>query len=102
MFLQSTVANELRAKHWGVVLRFEEGSLPAAEWSEETLTLIASWYAKHLTAERARARYEKYYLRNRHRLSNRLGNAPVATEAIAAVDAMWESLLQRALDGAVA
>ncbi|MEP7383523.1 MAG: hypothetical protein ABI910_17695 [Gemmatimonadota bacterium] len=102
MFLQSTVSNELRAKHWSVVLRFEEGSLPASEWCEETLTLVASWYAKHLTPDRARARYEKYYLRNRHRLSNRLGNAPVATESIEAVHAMWESLLQRALDGAAA
>jgi hypothetical protein len=99
LFLQSTVANELHAKHWSVVLRFEEGSLPAADWHEETLTLVASWYAKHLTPDRARARYEKYYLRNRHRLSHRLGNAPVATEAIETVDTMWESLLQRALDG---
>lgn len=102
MFLQSTVANELRAKNWSVVLQFEEGSLPATDWNEETLTLVATWYAKHLTPERARARYEKYYLRNRHRLRNRLGNAPVATDAIATVDSMWESLLQRALEGEAA
>ena len=102
MFLQSTGATELHAKNWSVVLRFEEGSLPAAEWNEETLTLVASWYAKHLTPDRARARYEKYYLRNRHRLSNRLGNAPVATEAIESGDAKGESRLERALKGEAA
>jgi hypothetical protein len=50
-----------------------------------------------VTPEQAKERYEQYYRRNHHRLTNRLGGALVATSAIEAVDKVWESLLARAL-----
>ncbi|HJU73703.1 MAG TPA: hypothetical protein VJ717_08140 [Gemmatimonadaceae bacterium] len=90
---------EHRAWQWELVMKYEDGSIPATSWSQETLTIIASWYAKNLPREQATARYEKYYHRNRHRLTNRLDKAAVATSAIESVDAVWESLLARALEG---
>ena len=89
---------EFRSFEWELVLQFEEGSLPPSAWSVGTLTDVANWYAKNLTREQATARFEKSFHRNRHRLTTRLGSAPVATDAIAAVDAAWESLLPRAFE----
>ena len=89
---------EHRSWQWELVLRYEDGSLPAAEWTAETLTIIAAWYAKNLSREQAKARYEQYFHRNRHRLTNRREGASVATNAIEAVDGVWESLLTRALE----
>jgi hypothetical protein len=90
---------EYRSWQWELVLQYEDGSLPSTAWNESTLTTVASWYAKNLTSEVATARYEQHFHRNRRRLMNRLDSASVATEAIAAVDAVWESLLARALEG---
>ena len=81
-----------------LVLQYEEGSIPAAAWNPGTLTTIASWYAKNLPAEQAKSRYAQYYHRNHHRLTHRREGATVATDAIEAVDAVWESLLARALE----
>ena len=89
---------EHRSWQWELVLQYEDGSLPALAWNEGTLTTIATWYAKNLTPDQAKTRYEQHFHRNRHRLSNRLGQAAVATDAIAAVDQVWESLLVRALE----
>ncbi len=95
----ATFTTEHRSWQWELVLKYEDGSLPASEWNESTVSVVASWYAQNLPREQARARYEQYFHRNRHRLMNRLEGAVVATNAIAAVDAVWESLLARALDG---
>ena len=95
-----TFTAEHRSWQWELVLRYEDGSLPAAEWNESTLTIVATWYAKNLTREAATARYEQYYRRNHHRLTNRRDGASVATEAIEAVDKVWQSLLARAFEGA--
>ena len=94
----ATFTTEHRSWQWELVLKYEDGSLPASEWNESTLTVVASWYANNLSREQATARYQQYFHRNRHRLNNRLEGAAVATSAIEAVDAVWESLLARALD----
>jgi hypothetical protein len=91
---------EHRSWQWELVLQYEDGSLPAAAWNEGTLATVATWYAKHLSREQATARYEQYFHRNRHRLTNRREGAAVATSAIETVDGVWQSLLTRALDGA--
>lgn len=93
-----TLTAEFRSWEWELVLKFEDGSLPATQWNVETVTTVATWYAKNLKEEEARSRYTKYYEQNHHRLTNRREGAAVATEAIEAVDQVWESLLQKALD----
>ena len=96
----NTFTAEHRSWQWELVLRYEDGSLPATEWNPVTVGTIATWYAKNLSADQAKARYEQYYHRNHHRLTHRRDGAVVATENIQAVDAVWESLLTRALGGA--
>jgi hypothetical protein len=93
-----TFTAEHRSWQWELMLRYEDGSLPAAEWNESTLSVVASWYAKTLAPEQAKTRYEQHFHRNRHRLLHRLEGASVDTAAIAAVDLVWESLLARALE----
>jgi hypothetical protein len=88
---------EHRSWQWELVLQYEEGSIPPVAWNEGTLTTIAGWYAKNLTRDQAIARYEQYYHRNRRRMTNRLEGATVATSTIESVDAVWESLLSKAL-----
>lgn len=95
----NTLTAEQRSWQWELVLQFEDGSLPAVAWNEATLGVVAAWYAKTLTREQATARCATSYERNRRRLSNRLDGAAVATEAIEALDAVWESILARAFDG---
>jgi hypothetical protein len=92
-----TFTAEHRSWEWELVLQYEDGSLPASAWNVATLTAVVAWYAKNLPPDQAKARYEQYFHRNRHRLTNRLGGAAVATSAIEAVDKVWESLLTRAL-----
>ena len=92
-----TFTAEHRSWQWELVLQYEDGSLTADQWNEATLAVVAEWYAKNLPAEQAKARYEKSYHQNHRRLSNRLGAANVATDSIAALDAIWESLLTRYL-----
>jgi hypothetical protein len=94
----ATFTQEHRSWEWELVLQYEDGSLPASAWNESTLSTVASWYAKHLTPEQAKARYEQYYHRNHHRLTHRREGAAVATSSIEAMDAVWESLLTRALE----
>jgi hypothetical protein len=96
----NTFTAEHRSWEWELVLQYEDGSLPAASWNQETLTVVASWYAKNLPREQAIARYEQNYHKNHHRLTNRLGSAAVATESIEAVDKIWKSLIERALGSA--
>jgi hypothetical protein len=103
-FLPGTImtdANTFTAEHrsweWDLVLQYEEGSLPSSAWNEATLAVVAGWYARNLPRQQAVARYEQYYQRNRRRLMNRLDSASVPTEAIEAVDKVWESLLTRVL-----
>ena len=93
-----TFTSEHRSWQWELVMQYEDGSLPASEWNEAMLSAVAQWYAKNLPREQATARYRQSYERNRRRLSNRLDSASVATGAIEALDAVWESLLTRALD----
>lgn len=95
-----TFTAEHRSWQWELVLQYEDGSLPASSWNEPTLAAIATWYATNLTPEQATARYEQHFHRNRHRLTNRLGGAPVAMGAIEAVDKVWQSLLTRAMERA--
>ena len=95
-----TFTAEHRSWQWELVLRYEDGSLPAAEWNEETLRVVAAWYAKNLPREQALDRYNKYYQRNRHRLTHRRDGASVDTSGIEAVDVVWESLLTKALESA--
>ena len=94
----TTFTAEHRSWEWELVLRYEDGSMPAAEWSVETLTIVAGWYAKTLSREQATVRYEQYYHRNHRRLTNRRDGASVATSAIETVDGVWQSLLTRALE----
>ena len=92
-----TLTAEFRSSEWEQVLKYEDGSLPATQWNVETLTMVATWYAKNLTREAATMRYREHYEKNHRRLTNRREGAEVATDAIAAVDQVWESLLGRAL-----
>jgi len=92
-----TLTAEFRSSEWELVLKYEDGSLPAAQWTVETLTTVATWYAKNLSRDAATARYRDYYEKNHRRLTNRREGAAVATEAIEAVDQVWQSLLSRAL-----
>ena len=94
----ATFTAEHRSWQWELVLRYEDGSLPAAEWNETTLGTIAAWYAKNLTREQATTRYAEHYHRNHRRLTHRRDGASVATDAIEAVDKVWESLLAKALE----
>ncbi len=94
---QGSFTAEHRSSEWELVLKFEDLSLPASEWNETTLAMVAGWYAKNLPSDQAEARYEKSYHRNRRRLSNRLDPASVDTAAIEKLDAIWESLLTRVL-----
>ena len=95
----TTFTQEFRSWEWELVLQYEYGSLPAVAWNQVTLTTIATWYAKNLTPEQAKTRYEQHYHRNRHRLMHRLSEASVATDSIEALDAVWQSLLTKALGG---
>ena len=94
----NTFTSEYRSAQWELVLQYEDGSLPAAAWNESTLSIVATWYAKNLSPDRATERYQRYFHRNRHRLTNRLGAASVATSAIEELDGIWEKLLARALE----
>jgi hypothetical protein len=89
---------EHRSWQWELVLQYEDGSLPPVAWNEGTLTTIATWYAKNLPKEQAATRYEQHFHRNRRRLTHRLDGASVDTQAIEAVDRVWELLLARALE----
>ena len=93
-----TLTAEFRSSEWELVLKYEDGSLPATQWSVETLTMVARWYAKNLDRDAATARYREYYERNHRRLTNRREGAEVATAAIEAVDKVWESLLTQAFE----
>lgn len=93
-----TFTAEHRSWEWDLVLQYEDGSLPASAWNAETLGAVASWYARHVTPEQARTRYELYYHRNVRRLSHRLDSAAIATRAIKAVDEVWLSILDHALE----
>lgn len=96
--MPDTFTAEHRSWQWELVLQYEDGSLPATAWNEPTLNVIATWYASNLTPEQAKSRYQQHYHRNHHRLTNRLGGASVDKGGIAALDAVWESLLTRALE----
>jgi len=93
----NTFTAEHRSWQWELVLQYEDGSLPASAWNESTLGVIAGWYAANLPADQAKTRYEQHYQRNHRRLTHRLDNSAVATDAIEALDKVWESLLTRAL-----
>lgn len=95
-----TLTAEHKAWQWELVLQYEDGSLPASAWNPAMLDTVATWYATNLTREQATARYEKGFHRNRQRLTHRRDNAVVATEAIESVDAVWQSLLAKALEKA--
>ena len=95
-----TFTAEHRSWQWELVLQYEDGSLPASAWNESTLSVVANWYARNLPSDQAKTRYETHYHRNHHRLTHRLDPSTVATDSIAAVDAVWESLLARALAAA--
>ena len=93
-----TLTAEFRSSEWELVLKYEDGSLSAAQWNVETLTMVARWYAKNLAREAATSRYRQNYEKNHRRLTNRREGAEVATDAIASVDEVWESLLSKALE----
>jgi hypothetical protein len=95
----ATFTAEHRSWEWELVMQYEDGSLAATAWTESTLGVVASWYAKNLTREQATTRYTENFHRNRRRLTHRLDGAAVATDSIEAVDKVWESLLARALEG---
>lgn len=92
-----TFTAEHRNWQWELALSFEDGSLPAAQWNEATLAVVAGWYATNLAPADARARYALHYKRNRDRLTHRLGSASVDEKSMAELDAVWESLLTREL-----
>ena len=76
--------------------------VPAAAYGKRAaIYIILKDYKGGLAfIDQAKTRYEAAFRRNRHRLTHRLDNASVATGAIEAVDAVWESLLTRALERA--
>lgn len=92
-----TFTAEHKSWQWEMVLRYEDGTMPASEWNESTLAIVADWYAKNLPREQATTRYTEHFHKNRRRLTHRRDGASVATEAIEKVDGVWESLLARAL-----
>lgn len=94
----ATFTQEHRNWQWELVLRYEDGSLPASEWNEHTLRTVAAWYAKNLPRDKALERYQEHYQKNRHRLMHRRDGAHVATDAIEAADGIWEGLLTQAFD----
>jgi hypothetical protein len=94
----NTFTAEHRSWEWELVLQYEDGSLPAAQWNEATLGVVAGWYAKNLPADQARTRYENSYHRNRRRLTNRLGSNAIDPAALEALDAVWENLLTMRLN----
>ena len=93
-----TFTSEYKSWQWELVLRYEDGSLPASEWNESTLGIVSTWYAKTLPREQATARYTDHFQKNRRRLTHRRDGASVDTGAIEAVDGVWESLLTKALE----
>jgi hypothetical protein len=95
-----TFTAEHKSWQWELVLRYEDGTMPASEWNETTLAVVAGWYAKNLTREQATTRYTEHYHKNHRRLTHRRDGAHVATDAIEKVDGVWESLLARALEPA--
>ena len=54
-----TLTAEFRSSEWELVLKYEDGSLPATQWNVETLTIVARWYAKNLDRDAATARYRE-------------------------------------------
>jgi hypothetical protein len=51
-----TFTAEHKSWQWELVLRYEDGTMPASEWNESTLAVVADWYAKNLTREQATTR----------------------------------------------
>ena len=96
----TTFTAEYKAWQWELVPQYEDGSLPASQWSPSTLHTVATWYAQNLTRQQATTRYEQSYHKNHQRLTHRRDNAAVATDAIESVDAVWQSLLTNALEKA--
>jgi hypothetical protein len=94
----ATFTQEHRNWQWELVLRFEDGSLPASDWNEHTLRTVSAWYAKNLPREKALERYHDHYQKNRRRLTHRREGAHVETASIEALDGIWEGLLTQALD----
>jgi len=88
---------EHRSFEWELVLQYEDGSLPLAQFNEPTLGVVAGWYAKTVPADQARTRYEQGYQRNRRRLVNRLGNSHDNTAQAEALDAIWSGILEQRL-----
>ncbi len=81
-----------------MVLKYEDGSLPATAWNVSTLGVVASWYARNVDREQAKFRYERHFHRNRQRLTHRLGETLVPADTMSQVDAQWESILAKALE----
>jgi hypothetical protein len=94
----ATFTQEFRNWQWELVMRYEDGSLPASEWNEQTLRTVAQWYAKNLPREKALERYNEHYHKNRHRLTHRREGAHVDTEAIESMDGIWGQVLDQAFD----
>lgn len=93
----NTLTAEHRSFQWELMLMFEDGSLPAAQFTEATLGVVAGWYAANLSPADATSRFTTHYQRNRQRLSNRLGTAAVDTASLVALDGVWELVLSRAI-----
>lgn len=93
----NTLTAEHRSFQWELMLMFEDGSLPAAQFTEATLAVVAGWYAANLAPAEATARFTTHFQRNRHRLSHRLGAAAVDMSAFEALDGVWEAVLSRAI-----
>ncbi|HWP72626.1 MAG TPA: hypothetical protein VNM36_16040, partial [Gemmatimonadaceae bacterium] len=66
-----TFTAEHKSWQWELVLRYEDGTMPASEWNESTLAVVADWYAKNLTREQATTRYTEHYHKNHRRLTHR-------------------------------
>jgi hypothetical protein len=96
----NTYTAEHRSFQWELMLLFEDGSLPAAQFTEATLGVVAGWYASNLSPAEATSRFTTHYQRNRHRLTHRLGASAIDPATLEAMDAAWEPVLQRALAAA--
>jgi hypothetical protein len=89
---------------WDFVVSFEEGSLPAAACTDQSLAVIAIWYLSLLPPTEAMERLEVGLGRNRFRFEGAADGAGERMESLADV---WPRVLRRVLvalgsDGAVA
>ena len=80
---------------WEFVLSFEDGSLPADAWNEQTVATVAVWYLSMLPVEEAATRLESAILRNRRRFRRRTDKSDQSGPDLSR---LWPRMLQLVLN----